>query len=159
MTTTTDHPSSVRFSAAHLLGWLTSHPSIRPKCVVYLDDETVEIDLHDGRYDALAAAADVAEALMHTRIDVVDLTDRRIAELRIYGCVMGTTLETLVTVGVYAEARARLLSSLGAPPNPGVRAWITSAAHLRSLAPGAVAVMPVSSTGRHRQPTEKTDIH
>lgn len=132
--------TSVRSGLARLLEWLTCHPDIPVSYVSYADNVSVELCLPAGRFDRLATAADVADALAGSTIAVTDPPGKRMTWLTIAGTVAGDSgsgLEVLVSTSVYDQARAALLASLGCPPNPSQRAWDVTAAHLRGLVEAA----------------------
>lgn len=115
-----------------IVKWLLAHPGLPVSYVHYADHETAELCIPAGRYSALTAAADVADALTAPQIEVMDPLQRRITYITVTGRIDGD-LEIGVHLSVYDDARAALLASLGAPPEIDVRAWIIDADHLRGV--------------------------
>lgn len=141
-TTTADTTTSVRAGLARLLEWLTHHPAIPVTFVSYADDANAELCVPAGGFDRLATAADVADALTGSTITITDPAGKRLTRLTITGTIPGDnqptrydrpSLEVLVETSVYDHARARLLASLGVPPDPTVRSWTVTAQHVRDL--------------------------
>lgn len=139
-TTTADTTTSVRAGLARLLEWLTHHPAIPVTFVSYADDANAELCVPAGGFDRLATAADVADALTGSVITITDPAGKRLTRLTITGTIPSDnprydrpSLEVLVETNVYDHARARLLASLGAPPDPTVRTWTVTAQHVRDL--------------------------
>lgn len=139
-TTTADTTTSVRAGLARLLEWLTHHPAIPVTFVSYADDANAELCVPAGGFDRLATAADVADALTGSTITITDPAGKRLTRLTITGTIPSEnprydrpSLEVLVETSVYDHARARLLASLGAPPDPTVRTWTVTAQHVRGL--------------------------
>jgi hypothetical protein len=144
-TTTADTTTSVRAGLARLLEWLTHHPAIPVTFVSYADDANAELCVPAGGFERLATTADVADALTGSTITITDPAGKRLTRLTITGTIPADnppthstrrdrpSLEVLVETNVYDHARARLLASLGAPPDPTVRSWTVTAQHVRGL--------------------------
>lgn len=138
MPTTTD-TVSVREGLARLLVWLTGHPEIVLSCVDYVDHDSAEVCLGStNRTAGVAAAADVADALVNPTIEVKD--PKGVCEVIVFGTITSrdaAALEVRCDLTVYGEALTQLLSSLGVPPDPTERCWPVTPGHLRDLAAGA----------------------
>jgi hypothetical protein len=144
-TTTVDLTRSVRQGLARLLKWLTHHPGIPLASVGYVDNVDAELELPPGGLDTLTAVADAADALHAAKIEVADFASRRVTELTVHGTIPGDGpgrpgLAVQAVATVFDHGRARLLASLGVPPDPRVRAWDVTVEHLRGLAERAGAL-------------------
>lgn len=137
--TTTD--TSVRSGVARLLDWLTRHPGIPISYISHVDDLSAEVFSLTGRFEAITAAADIADALCGPQIKVSDPPGKRETELTVWGRTQPGTpgVDICACVVVFDTARDRLLSSLGVARTLGTRNWLVTAAHLRSVADAQTA--------------------
>lgn len=131
------HPSTTRVcdGLRATLEWLTEHPHIPISRVDSACGDCTELELESGRFELLAAAADVADALTHAEITVeLSASTGRWCALTITGGLDG---HEITAVGIaYDQAASALLTSLGTPPLPGDPTWPTTADHLRGLVAG-----------------------
>jgi hypothetical protein len=129
--------AQVRDGLRRVLEWISEHPHIPITRVGSVGGACAELDLDlaSGRFDLLAAAADVADALIDATITV------EIAPMSGRWCVLTIAghLDSyeVTAVGIaYDQAATALLTSLGVPPLPGAP-WNTTADHLRGVVAGA----------------------